>query len=156
MHPLVAEAIRKAHEMRNRYYVAGYAPGTIFKKIYKDYNIEVRYDQHGADLRKEDDKYIITLPRDTSAKRDAYTIACDIGRIVFGCDLSRGSSLHLPDLSGKDIQPHRFAAEFLMPEDEVRKVCKESGNNVEQVALHFGVSESVAGIWMAFLGIDWS
>ena len=151
MHPLQAEAIQKAHELREKYFVDDISPLGAFRRLFADYNIELKYDIHGEDLQKDGDKYIITMPRGASDGRNAYAIACDIGLILFG---RKPVQLHIQNLTAEDRQPYQFAAELLMPEEEFRRVCQEQNYRTDEVAFRFGVSEAAAGFRMAVFGLE--
>ena len=145
------DAIEKAHEMREKYFVPDESPMLAYEKIFRDYNIELRYASSGDLLKKDGDRYIITMPRHTSQARDVFSIACDIGHVVFGLK----PQWRVPEKRTiEDVLPSIFAYELLMPEEEFRQACKELNNNCEDVAYRFEVSQSPVIIRMIVLGID--
>lgn len=148
------DAISKARAIRKRYFTDGCSPMEAFENIFKEKDIEIRYELHGESLQRLNKKWIITLPRNTSSERDVYTIAHEIGHIVLGHNLDEaGMIFRSGELTITERQANVFAAELLMPEDLFREVCKECDNNVYEVAFRFGVSPSAAGVRMSILGI---
>lgn len=106
------------------------------------------------------DEFKITLASHTSNERDRFTIAHELGHYFLHC--------LLPASSGNDFVPMRatrygndlaewqanwFAASFLMPEEEFRRVFAENGGDEYVVAKHFGVSAAAANVRAKSLGL---
>ena len=94
------------------------------------------------------ERYVITMPQGTSQQRDAYAIAADIGRLVLVLPLEDRED---PAVKDRNLRLcSMFAAELLLPEDEVRK-CMANGDNHYAIASRFGVLPSAAAIRMYIL-----
>lgn len=94
------------------------------------------------------ERYVITMPHGTSQRRDAYAIAADIGRLVLVLPLEDRED---PAVKNRNLRLcSMFAAELLLPEDEVRK-CMANGDNHYAIASRFGVLPSAAAIRMYIL-----
>lgn len=106
-------------------------------------------------IAKNKVRYTIFLPFDSTPARDNFTIAHELGHLFmhflnsgekeksFG---RRGSTL-------EEWEANRFAAEFLMPEDEFRRIAQEANNDPFRLARHFDVSVAAANVRMVSLGI---
>lgn len=150
----IQQAVDAAQTARKEFFADDPSVGTAIVRMCAKYNVEVYYGKHGEDARREGDKYIFTLPKNTTLERDRYRMAHEFGHIILGhsvADMRLDGGIKISD---KDRQANIFAAEFLMPEKEFREKCRECGNDVEDVAFWFGVTPSAAGVRMAMLGIE--
>ncbi len=117
-------------------------------------------------IKKENGSYVIYLNSTQSVSRKRFTIAHEIahflkhqryledkGEIVEGTKqpvekpiLNRNSKTKTVDSQRYlEVEANQLAAEILMPEDEFRKVWKES-NDVEDLSVRFGVSPAAITI----------
>lgn len=150
----IQQAVDAAQKARKEFFADDPSVGTAIMRMCAKYNVEVYYGKHGEDARREGDKYIFTLPKNTTLERDRYRMAHEFGHIILGHsveDMRLDGGIKISD---KDRQANIFAAEFLMPEKEFREKCRECGNDVEEVAFWFGVTPSAAGVRMDILGIE--
>lgn len=150
------EPKRLARELREKYFDNDCSPREAFPKIFKAYNIEVQYAEFGENLRHdpETNMMIITLPRNTSAERDNYTIAHEIGHIVLKHPLNEEGMIYRSgEITPHERQANVFAAELLMPEALFRKECARLDNDMYAVAARFEVSPAAAGVRMSILNI---
>lgn len=150
----IQQAVEAAQKARREFFADDPAVCYAIMHLCAKYNVEVRYGKHGADTRKEGDKYIFTLPKNTTLERDRYRMAHEFGHIILGHsveDMRLDGGIKISD---KDRQANIFAAEFLMPEKDFREKRRECGNDVENVAFWFGVTPSAAGVRMVMLGIE--
>lgn len=146
----IQQAVDAAQKARREFF-ADYAGVRIaLMRMFARYNVEVWFEDVGQPPIKDGDKYVLTLPNDTSALRDHYTLAHEMGHVIMG------HSIDAMKVSGteEDKQANIFAAELLMPEKEFREVCRKCRNNKFKVASKFGVMPSAAGVRMAILGIE--
>lgn len=146
----IQQAVDAAQKARREFFADNAGVRIALMRIFARYNVEVWFEDVGQPPRKDGDKYILTLPNDTSALRDHYTLAHEIGHIIMG------HSIDAMKVSGteEDKQANIFAAELLIPEKEFREVCRKCRNNKFKVAAKFGVMPSAAGARMALLGIE--
>ena len=149
----IQQAVDAAQKARGEFFADDPAVGTAIMRMCAKYNVEVYYGKHGEDTRKEGDKYIFTLPKNTILERNRYIMAHEFGHIILGHSIKDMRFYGGAEILDKDRQANIFAAEFLMPEKEFREKCMECGNDVEEVAFWFGVTPSAAGVRMAILGI---
>lgn len=155
-----AEAIRVARQVRQQYCTENQPLADVFQKIFDAKNITLEYDVQGAltecfpGKNPEETSWQITLPYGTSAARDNFTIAHELGHIFLDHPLDRDNKIARSGLSTlTEVAANAFAAEFLMPEDEFRKEAQRCGNNERVLAEKFSVSQSAALIRMIALGI---
>lgn len=112
---------------------------------------------NGGSLTIENDQsFTIQLSPYTSAYRDNFTIAHELGhlfihhapnkdRVDYPVTFSRFGNNEM------EWQANRFAASFLMPKDEFIKKCREYKNCISLVASYFEVSETSAKIRYDYL-----
>ena len=142
----IQQAVDAAKMARSEFFADHAGVRIAIMRMFARYNVEVWFEDVGQPPIKDGDKYVLTLPNDTSALRDHYTLAHDI----------MGHSIDAMKVSGteEDKQANIFAAELLMPEKEFREVCRKCRNNKFKVASKFRVMPSAAGVRMAILGIE--
>lgn len=97
---------------------------------------------------RERSKYVITMPYGTDPKRDAYAIAAAAGRLILVLPLEAQEAPYAKDRNFRLCS--MFAAELLMPEEEVRKRMAE-GDDHHAIAARFGVMPSAAAVRMQIL-----
>ncbi|WP_017931093.1 ImmA/IrrE family metallo-endopeptidase [Robiginitomaculum antarcticum] len=121
------------------------------KIILKNFWAEGSQEAGSLDVIDHND-FTIFIPEDTSEIRDRFTIAHELGHYVlhylwplqvkgrekFCLRASRYGS------DRPEWEANWFAAAFLMPEDEFKKVAKRKSNSIEQMAKHFAVSLKAA------------
>jgi len=104
--------------------------------------------------------FVIKIPQHTTVERDRFTIAHELGHYILHFlfkDID--DSNELPFVvnrygSGRvEWEANWFAASFLMPRSEFKKVFAHSNRNVFAVAKQFGVSTSAATIRARALGL---
>lgn len=146
----IQQAVDAARQARSEFFADHAGVRIALMRMFARYNVEVWFEDVGQPPRKNSDKYVLTLPNDTSSLRDHYTLAHEMGHIIMGhsIDVMMGGG------TDEDKQANIFAAEILMPEKEFRDVCRECRNNKFKVASKFGVTPSAAGVRMAILGIE--
>ena len=149
----INQAVDAANRARIRFFGDDNCLGIAFKRMCAAYNVELRYDKRDKEPRKEGDKYILTLSKNTTIERDNYVIAHEFGHIILEHGIEVMQRAVYERITDEDRQANIFAAEFLMPEKKFREKCAECGNNVEEVAFWFSVSSSAAGVRMSVLGI---
>lgn len=146
----IQQAVDAAKKARREFFMRHSGVRAALMRMFKRYNVEVWFDDVGKPTRKDGDKYVLTLPNDTSSLIDHYTLAHEMGHIIMG------HSIDAMKVSGtdEDKQANIFAAELLMPEKEFREVCRKCRNNKFKVASKFGVIPAAAGVRIAILGIE--
>jgi Zn-dependent peptidase ImmA (M78 family) len=147
----------------------GFLPGADIEAIVAKLSGKITY-QDFWDLEDTTDgsividgpgKFHVFLGSHISPDRTRFTIAHELGHYV----------LHylLPNFQGRDVGPVRarryggrdrteyeanwFAAAFLMPEQAFRETFVECGGDMVEIASHFRVSISAAGIRVKTLNL---
>ncbi|MHC3128121.1 hypothetical protein OB03_12905 [Brevundimonas sp. GN22] len=108
------------------------------------------------------EKFEIIVPTHTSARRDRFTIAHELGHYVvhylYKKNIGTLSSETMVALrKGSDRvewEANWFAAGFLMPESEFVSACQSYHNSTKFIADHFDVSYSAAEVRAKQLGIS--
>lgn len=127
---------------------------------------------HGVDIssgfiRKKDDSFEIVVPFSQSEVRKNFTIAHELGHLflhmgyIIAPDIWQGQDnkeYHRYGISEAESQANEFAAAFLMPQVEYKRVMEDNcqGNlvNTANIAKHFNVSIEAAanrGKWLGYL-----
>lgn len=100
-------------------------------------------------------RFVIRLSPHTTPLRDNFTIAHELGHFV----------LHYPHKSPPtepmvfnrygsglvEAQANRFAAAFLMPEQEFKKARAQFADDAYMIAGHFGVSQPAVSVRMEYI-----
>ena len=150
------QAIMAAKDVRKTYFTENCSLREAFKKIFKDKNIIVNYQEQGEKLKfnKYNNSYIITLPQDTSVLRDNYTIAHELGHIFLEHQLNEQCEIHRSSEKNQtEREANIFAAVLLLPQEQFSAICKKYNNNPNRVAAFFSVSPSAAKVRMSILKI---
>ena len=102
-------------------------------------------------ITDEGDRIIIVNPVDSPVRRN-FTVAHELGHaFLHGTGVHARQSKPLTKYRQEETQANRFAAALLMPEDQVRDAFHN--NNLEQLALLFGVSQTAMRIRLERLGL---
>lgn len=80
----IQQAVDAARKARREFFADDLAVGDAIMRMCAKYNVEVYYGKYGEDARKEGDKYIFTLPKNTKLERDRYRMAHEFGHIILG------------------------------------------------------------------------
>lgn len=104
-----------------------------------------------------DDEYFITISSSHSETRKRFTIAHEIAHFVFHRSMIGDgifdNELYRGSLSNAvERQANQYAANFLMPQDLMRRAWSEGIQTPEALARHFKVSPAVAEIRISELG----
>lgn len=110
--------------------------------------------------------FTIFLPVDTSRERDRFTICHELGHLFLHYPVVQKQhgaescmvATRWVDNSNLELQrteweANWFAAGFLMPETDFRKLFLDCGRNIVKVANYFGVTEKAAEVRAKTLGI---
>ncbi|MCV7628622.1 ImmA/IrrE family metallo-endopeptidase [Micrococcus luteus] len=104
----------------------------------------------------EDSTFTIFLPEFTSARRDRFTIAHEIGHYFLHYLYPRRSG---PGSFGRgarnraETEANVFASSLLMPEEHFRRIWDALGADAWKVARHFDVSPAAASVRAEVLGL---
>lgn len=105
-------------------------------------------DVSGALIKDQGKDPVIVLSQADSINRKRFTCAHELGHYAYRLE-NDGDHYEYVDLRGQsagqgrdpeEIHANQFAAELLMPEDEVRKILK-TGQPVFLISKYFGVSD---------------
>ncbi|MGE4558436.1 MAG: ImmA/IrrE family metallo-endopeptidase [Desulfovibrionaceae bacterium] len=148
----------EARNVREAYFKKGGSLREAFDNIFRDKSGTTQYvsSDHVETLEVRPDGFTIFLPHSTSAVRDNFTIAHELGHYFLHTNAS-GTETITHTREGSNLcewQANWFAAELLMPEDEFREAAKKFKNNPAKIAAHFSVSEAAARVRMTVLGLD--
>ncbi|AWK88495.1 ImmA/IrrE family metallo-endopeptidase [Azospirillum thermophilum] len=136
----------------------------VLKKLggrlaYKDFS-GIDETDSGSLLVRQPGDFDIVIAKNTSPKRDRFTIAHEIGHYVLHYLLARQNGSPIQAMAAARYGSDRteweanwFAAAFLMPEQEFREAYEELGQDVFAVAERFGVSTKAARIRAEALGL---
>ncbi|CDX27319.1 conserved hypothetical protein [Mesorhizobium plurifarium] len=109
--------------------------------------------------------FTIFVPSITSAVRDRFTIAHELGHYYLHYPLTQGSNPGAPMRATRWVDPNDqvqqraeweanwFAAAFLMPTGQFKATFASKGGNLEAVAAFFGVSPKAAQIRASTLNL---
>lgn len=121
-------------------------------------NAEIKYvaDNSEAECanKNADGTYTIQLPTNVSEVRNNFTIAHELGHIHLKHEPNPNNdepTYTRANGNPKEIEANQFAAELLMPEDEIRALIKDGDYTANTVARKFGVSEAAASIRLMVL-----
>lgn len=145
-----------------------YAPGNDLiafvekvggRVIYQELR-ELNKSDSASILVEPDARFVITLPNHTTAKRDRFTIAHEIGHLVLHFLLNKtraddeGLAASRYGSGQVEYEANWFAASFLMPEERFRQSLIDNAGSLESVANYFDVSSTAAAVRAKSLGID--
>lgn len=114
----------------------------------------------GALVKKRDQDAIILLNQTDSKNRKRFSCAHELGHYIQRVQQD-GESYEYIDLRGDEaatgcnpdeVFANKFAASLLMPEEEVRRLCKEKTPPF-LMALHFSVSDDAMRFRLKNLGL---
>ncbi|MEO5331884.1 MAG: ImmA/IrrE family metallo-endopeptidase [Magnetococcus sp. YQC-5] len=104
--------------------------------------------------------FTIYLSKYTSANRDRFTVAHELGHYVLHYFIIKKDNEQLEPMvctragDGRvEWEANWFAAGFVMPEEIFKTIFNKRKGNLELVAAHFGVSRSDAEIRANYLGL---
>lgn len=131
----------------------GYLPGEDLEVVVEQLGGKIIY-QSFANLSRQSEasirvfgsqKFEIYLPDYTSAERDRFSIAHEIGHYILHYPLVEEPMIAARFGSTRvEWEANWFAAGFLMPEAEFRRQCAKHPKNIAGVARHFRVSHAAA------------
>lgn len=100
--------------------------------------------------------FVIFLPYSSSAARDNFTIAHELGHYFLHTDFDNDEVLHHTRRGSnrREWEANWFAAELLMPEEDFRNEAINFDNDEILLARRFGVSPAAANVRMSALGIN--
>jgi predicted transcriptional regulator len=134
----------------------GYSTGLSLRRLIEGLGQQVTFaniEDHPESLVVQPDgRFEIFLPMHTSAARDQFTMAHELGHYFLHHELKNEVVRY--NRSGSDlaeVEANWFAAAFLMPADVFRTFESQP---TFRVANHFGVSEAAAKVRARSLGID--
>ncbi|MCT4534449.1 ImmA/IrrE family metallo-endopeptidase [Halodesulfovibrio sp.] len=97
----------------------------------------------------KDETFTIYLPTDSSEERDNFTIAHELGHILLHRrERPKGQEVRFTRRGSNRMEweANWFAAEFLMPREEVERAFQKDGLSLSQLAAKFGVSQMAARV----------
>lgn len=101
--------------------------------------------------------FVITLPQATSATRDRFTIAHELGHYIlhssFGEKPIKASRFGKPSMERIEWEANWFAAAFLMPADHFRETWARLSGDAACVADRYRVSPQAASVRARVLGL---
>jgi Zn-dependent peptidase ImmA (M78 family) len=134
-------------------------------------HVEESFDENMFDgsIRKQNNGFIIYVSPFQSAERRKFTIAHELGHLFLHMgyqinsnlwDGQKNATYYRSGDSLLEYQANEFAAAFLMPEKEYRKVMDQNTDGIkvatDKIASYFGVSISAASNRGKFLGyLQW-
>ena len=151
--------IRKAKEVRNKFFSPGDSPQEAYANILE--RLGGKISVVDGDLREEtlrvaaEDDFEIYLPFSTSGARDNFTIAHELGHYFLHTDFTGGEELcHTRRGSNRrEWEANWFAAALLMPASDFRYAAEECDRDELCLALKFGVSPAAARVRLSALNI---
>lgn len=144
--------------------LVGYKPGGSLKDVIERLGGKVVVEdtlltdpaRSGSLIVEATGDFKIILPAHTSAIRDRFTLAHELGHYVIHYLFARKEGQLMALRRGSDRiewEANWFAAAFLMPADAFSQAVTELGRNVDMLASQFGVSASAAEIRVKALGL---
>lgn len=150
--------VARAQEVRRSFFEPGMSPQAAFQAIFKKYGGKVEYcnEDTPETLKVFQGGFVIYLPGSTSAARDNFTVAHELGHYFLHTDTSGDGEIthQRQGSSPSEWQANWFAAELLMPRELFFEVARENNNNPNAIAAHFNVSGAAARVRMSVLGIE--
>lgn len=147
-----------------------FAPGSSLKALVEQLGGRIKFQdiwdleqsESGSIVINKPGEFEITLASHTSAARDRFTIAHELGHYFLHYllpysgdpEASPGSMRATRYGHGRtELEANWFAASFLMPEAQFREAFESSGGDVLELASSFKVSESAARVRAQSLGL---
>lgn len=120
-------------------------------------DVELDGNVAGAIVKDPGRDPIILVNKTDSANRKRFTVSHEIGHFVRHADdefgyVDRRDNLSSTGLSADEMYANAFAANLLMPEDEVKRLNNDDVTDFE-MALRFGVSRDAMAVRLSTLGI---
>lgn len=102
-----------------------------------------------------DRSFIIFLSPETSAVRDNFTIAHELGHLLLHTDFEAEGAITFNRFGSNraETEANWFAANLLMPKDDFKTVAKKLGNDPFALAGYFGVSVAAAKVRLTALSL---
>ncbi|MEZ6090663.1 MAG: ImmA/IrrE family metallo-endopeptidase [Pirellulaceae bacterium] len=133
----------------------GFGIGNDVSELVRELGGRIRYEDIMESIEEESGSIVvhgqhdfdITLPHYTSALRDRFTIAHELGHFLLHSDLGATPIIAYRNGSGRiEWEANWFAAGLLMPAEEFRAECQLPDVSTAQLAAKFGVSLDAARI----------
>ncbi|WP_415714080.1 ImmA/IrrE family metallo-endopeptidase [Maridesulfovibrio sp.] len=156
-----AEIENIAKRIRDNYFPAHKSTGKALEEMIRTLNGNVQFiDNHtkADSIEAKDGSFTIFLPHGTSAVRDNFTIAHELGHYFLHlkekvAETCNEISCNRRGSDRLEWEANWFAAELLMPKDEFKQKALECGNNHEELADCFGVSSAAARVRLKSLNL---
>lgn len=104
----------------------------------------------------EDGSFTIFLPTDSSEERDNFTVAHELGHyFLHRREVPQGNAVSFTRRGSNRMEweANWFAAEFLMPDLQVRSEFNQGKKTPREIAMKFGVSQMAAKVRLESLGL---
>lgn len=105
----------------------------------------------------EEDDFVINVPSSTSARRDRFTIAHELGHYFLHYiypELSGPKSFDRGASNRAETEANTFASSLLMPAGAFRRAHEATGGNARRLAAMFDVSPRAAEVRCSVLGLS--
>ena len=114
-------------------------------------------DVAGAIVKEAGKDAVILVNETDNPNRKRFTVAHELGHFVQKSDdafeyVDRRDTLSTMGVSPEEMYANAFAANLLMPEEEVKRLHSEKASDLE-MALRFGVSREAMRVRLSSLGI---
>lgn len=153
------EVQSEATDVRNRFFPELGETKLALRNLLASLNGRLEYVNGAREetlLIEEDGNFTIFLPKTSSALRDSFTIAHELGHYFLHTNREAEGKVAF-SRSGhqkrREWEANWFAADLLMPEKEFKKEAKECANDPVGLAKKFEVSISAADVRLKALRI---
>lgn len=152
------DIIKHARDIRKHAWCKASSTWEALNRLVCDKGGKIEYckhfESHDEKLVVADDgSFTIFLPLGSTAARDNFTIAHELGHFFLHFRAPGGATFARQGSNRQEWEANWFAAELLMPEDEFRLEVRKKGNDPKLLSQSFDVSPAAASVRLKTLGL---